>query len=184
MPRMQVFFKTKAEIEVFLSRIHLLSCPFCGAVGTLIRHGFIRWFHTPEKNGIRAWRFRCKKSPKRRGCGRTSSIRLGTAIPRRCFDAKQLWAFMRALLKASSVKSAWEHASIPLSLDTGYRIYRRLCLCQSVLRTHLSARAPPPKIKTGAPIFQVFAHLKEAFGGHCPVSAYQEHFQRSFLALA
>jgi hypothetical protein len=34
------------------------------------------------------------------------------------------------------------------------------------------------------PLFQVFAHLKEAFGRGCPVRAYQEAFQRSFLATA
>ena len=181
---MRVFFRTRAEIEQFLASLHLLSCPFCGAVGTLIRHGYIRWCHSPTKSGIRAWRIRCKKSPHRRGCGRAPSIRLGDVLPRRCFTAKQLWAFIRALQQARSVKRAWELAAIPLSLDTGYRLYRHLNQCQSVLRTHLFARAPPPKVKTGVPLFQVFAHLKEAFGCGCPVSAYQEHFQRSFLAMA
>ena len=181
---MQVFFKTKAEIELFLSHLSSLRCPFCGASGTLVRHGYIRWFNSPEKSGIRAWRFRCKKSPRRRGCGRAPSIRLGNSIPRRCFDAKQLWAFIQALLHNRSIKAAWEQAGIPLSLDTGYRLYRHLCRCQSVLRTQLCARAPPPKVKTGVPLFQVFAHLKEAFGRGCPVRAYQEAFQRSFLAIA
>jgi len=181
---MRVFFGTKTEIESFLTRLPLLSCPFCGAVGTLIRHGYIRWFHTPEDNGIRAWRIRCKKSPRRKGCGKTRSIRLANAMFRRGFDAKQLWAFLRALQQARSIKSAWERAALPLSLDTGYRLYRRLNRCQSVLRTHLCARAPPSKVKTGVPLFQVFTHLKEAFGRGCPVGAYQEHFQRSFLALA
>jgi hypothetical protein len=109
---------------------------------------------------------------------------LGDCIPRRCFDAKQLWAFVQALLKARSIKAAWEHAGIPMSLDTGYRLYRHLERCQSVLRTHLCARAPPPKAKTGVPLFQVFAHLKEAFGNKNPIQTYQEHFQRSVLAIA
>lgn len=181
---MQVFFKTKAEIELFLSRLSLLRCPFCGAIGTLVRHGYIRWFNSPEECGIRAWRFRCKKSPRRRGCGRAPSIRLGSSIPRRCFDTEQLWAFIQALLRNRSIKAAWEQAGIPLSLDTGYRLYRHLGRCQSVLRTHLCARAPPPRVKTGVPLFQVFEHLKKAFGRGCPVWAYQEAFQRSFLAIA
>ena len=181
---MQVFFRSKAEIEVFLTRLPFLSCPFCGAVGTLVRHGYIRWFHSPQDSGIRAWRIRCKKSPRRRGCGRAPSIRLGDVLPRRCFNAQQLWAFIRALQQARSIKSAWERAAMPLSLDSGYRLYRRLCRCQSVLRTHLCARAPPPKVKTGVPLFQVFAHLKEAFGRGCPIRAYQEIYQRDFLALA
>jgi len=109
---------------------------------------------------------------------------MGDALFRRCFNAKQLWAFIKALEHARSIKSAWERAAIPLSLDTGYRLYRRLGRCQSVLRSHLCARAPPPKVKAGVPLLQAFAHLKEAFDRGCPVSAYQEHFQRSFLALA
>lgn len=181
---MRVFFRTRAEIEQFLAGLHLLHCPFCGAAGTLIRHGYIRWFHSPTKSGIRAWRIRCKKSAQRHGCGRAPSVRLGDALPRRCFTARQLWAFIRALQQVRSVKRAWELAAIPLSLDTGYRLYGHLNRCQSVLRTHLFARAPPPRVKTGVPLFQVFEHLKEAFGSGCPVSAYQEHFQRSFLALA
>lgn len=181
---MQVFFKTKAEIELFLSRLPFLSCPYCGASGTLVRHGYIRWFKSPEECGIRAWRFRCKKSPRRRGCGRAPSIRLWSSIPRRCFDAKQLWAFIQALQQSRSIKAAWEHSGIPITLDTGYRLYRHLCRCQSVLRTHMCARAPPPKAKTGVPLFQVFAHLKEAFGSGSPIQSYQEAFQRSFLATA
>lgn len=181
---MQVFFRSKAELEAFLDHLPSLRCPSCRAEGTLVRHGYIRWFRSPEENGIRAWRVRCKKSPRRHGCGKATSIRLGDCIPRRCFDAKQLWAFVQALLKARSIKSAWEQAGIPMSLDTGYRLYRRLVRCQSVLRTQLCARAPPPKVKTGVPLFQVFAHLKEAFGNSNPIRAYQEHFQRSVLALA
>jgi hypothetical protein len=181
---MQVFFRSKGEIEQFLSRLSSLSCPFCGAAGTLVRHGYIRWCHSPEKSGIRAWRIRCKKNPRRSGCGKAPSIRLGEQIPRRCFDAGQLWAFIRSLLRGRSIKSAWEQAGIPMSLDTGYRLYRHLGRCQSVLRTHLCARAPPPKVKTGVPLFQVLTHLEEAFGRGGPVRAYQEHFQRSFLAVA
>lgn len=181
---MQVFFKTQEEIEGFLTRLPFLRCPFCGAMGTLIRHGYIRWYRSPTDSGIRAWRIRCKKSPRRRGCGRAPSIRLGECIPLRCFDARQLWSFIRALQQTRSIKSAWEQADIPLSLDTGYRLYRRLGRCQSVLRTHLCARAPPPKMKAGAPLLQVFKHLREAFAGGCPIAAYQEHFQRNFLALA
>jgi hypothetical protein len=181
---MQVFFRTRAELEAFLDHLPSLRCPFCGAVGNVVRHGYIRWFRSPEENGIRAWRIRCKKSPRHRGCGRAPSIRLGDCIPRRCFDAKQLWAFIQALLRARSIKAAWEQAGIAMSLDTGYRLYRHLDRCQSVLRTHLCARAPPPKAKTGVPLFQVFAHLKEAFGNKNPIQSYQEHFQRSVLAIA
>lgn len=181
---MRMIFKNITEIEDFLKKVHFLQCPFCAAVETMIRHGYIRWFKSPKENGIRAWRIRCKKSAQRKGCGITFNIRLGDWIPRRCFDSKQLWVFIRALAKTQSIKAAWEHARIPISLDTGYRIYRHLLLCQSVLRTHLCARSPPPEIKTGVPLFQVFEHLEEVFGCINPIRDYQLHFQKSFLAVS
>lgn len=182
---MRIFFRTKDEIEVFLDHLFSVICPFCGAVGTVIRHGFIRWSHSPEDCGIRAWRIRCKKSAQRNGCGKTWSIRTGDTLARRSFCARQLWAFLSELQQARSIRSAWIAAKIPLTLDSGYRLYRHLHRCQSVLRTHLCARAPPPEERTGVPLLQVFHHLKEAFGlATCRISAYQEHFQRSFLATA
>ena len=182
---MRIFFRTQEEIEGFLDQLPSLICPFCGAVGVVIRHGFIRWSDSPEQCGIRAWRLRCKKSPERNGCGATWSVRLGDSLLRRAFSAQQLWAFLAELMKACSIKQAWERANFPLSLESGYRLYRRLCRCQCVLRTHLFARAPPPEGRTGVPLFQVFQHLKEAFAlATCHISAYQVHFQRSFLATA
>jgi hypothetical protein len=181
---MQAFFRSRRAIAFFLCRLPLLHCPFCGLFEVLVRHGYSRWYHSPLKSGIRAWRVRCKKSPRRNGCGRTFSLRLGGTIPRRCFTARQLWSFLRALGESPSIKQAWERAGIPLSLDTGCRLYRTLCRCQSVLRTNLCARAPPPKEKAGAPLLQVIAHLQKAFGHGCPVQAYQEHFQKSILAMA
>jgi hypothetical protein len=182
---MRMFFQTPEEIEAFLGQLPSLICPFCGAVGVVIRYGYICWTHSPEQCGIRAWRVRCKKSPRRNGCGTTWSIRLGDSLLRRAFSAQQLWAFLTELQHARSIKQAWERANIPLTLDSGYRVYRRLCHCQSVLRTRLCARAPPPAGRTGVPLFQVFHHLKEAFAtATCQISAYQVHFQRSFLATA
>lgn len=85
-------------------------------------------------------------------------------------------------MKGGSVKSVWERCCISRPLDTGYRIYKRLCLCQSILRTRLSCRAPPPKANAGVPLFQMFNHLKKAFGDLDPIRQYQEHFQRNFLS--
>jgi hypothetical protein len=183
---MRIFFRTKDEIEVFLDHLFSVICPFCGAVGTVIRHGFVRWFRSPKDSGIRAWRVRCKKSAQRNGCGKTWSIRTGDTLARRSFSAQHLWSFLAELQQARSIRSAWIAAKFPLTLDSAYRIYRHLHHCQSVLRTHLCARAPPPQGKrTGVPLFQVFQHLKEAFGpATCRISAYQENFQRSFLATA
>lgn len=180
---MQVFFTTEKEIGLFLSKLAGLCCPVCGATGTLVRHGYIRWRKGRKENGIRAWRVRCKGNTRRKGCGHAPGIRLGNTLPRRYFSADELWAFIRELLDARSIKSAWERSGLLMSLDTAYRLYHRLNRCQSTLRTRLSGRSPPPEMKAGVPLLHVLAHLKEVFSGTSPVTAYQLSFQRDFLAV-
>ena len=182
---MRFFFRNWKEIKLVCGNLSAMQCPECGATGCLIRHGYVRGYVSPDRRGIRSQRIRCKKSPKRNGCGVSRSLKPSTTLPRRCFNAKDLWRFIEQLRQGRSIKSAWEQAAVRLSLDTGYQIHKQLCLCQSVLRTRLSSRGPPPETKSaGLPIFQVFDHLKGAFGSQCPVSEYQIAFQRSFLTLA
>ena len=107
---------------------------------------------------------------------------LRSTLLRRCFTAEQLLQFILALRAGLSVRASWRRSGITLSLRTGYRLHKRLNLCQSILRSRLCARSPPPK-KEGAssPLLQVFDHLQETFGS---VTAYQKDLQRDFLALA
>jgi hypothetical protein len=180
---MRIFFESRSEIETFLNELYLLGCPSCGATGTLVRHGYIRGYISPKERGIRAWRILCKKA--RGGCGRAPSVRLAESLRRRCFTAAKLWSFILALLQTHSVKAAWERGGIRLSLDTGYRLYKRLHLGQSILRTYLHSRAPPPEEKcAGSTLLQVFKHLQDIFGDSCAVSAYQQARQKDFLAIA
>lgn len=181
---MPLFFSTPEEIEAFRSTLPVCRCPFCGLVGALIRHGFTYWSHSPKENGIRGWRVRCNPTNHHSGCGATWLLRRGDTLPRRCFSAKDLWTFIQAILDSRSLRNAWERSGFPTSLETAYKVYRRLVRCQSLLRTRLCDRGPPPKIKTGVPLFQMFAHLQEEFGNVSPVGGYQESFQRDFLATA
>jgi len=184
---MQVFFTTEKEIGSFMSKLAGLCCPVCGATGTLVRHGYIRWRKGRKENSIRAWRIRCKGRTRRPGCGHAPSVRLGNTLPRRYFCADELSSFIRELLDARSIKNAWEAVTFlkgfPTSLSNTYKLVRRLTLCQTVLRTQLSSRGPPPKMKAGVPLLHVLAHLKEVFSGTSPVTAYQLSFQRDFLAV-
>lgn len=184
--QMRMFFRTWKEIRIVLDNLAAMQCPFCGTSGCLVRHGFIRGFVSHDRRGIRARRVRCKKSPRRKGCSRSFSLRIAGTLPRRCFSAKGLWAFIQQLRQGKSIKAAWENSPIRMSLDTGYRLYKRLQLCQPILRSQLCCRSPPPSEKksAGAPLLQVFDHLRKAFDGDCPVSAYQECFQKDFLAIA
>lgn len=181
---MQIFFNSVKDINVYLRSLNTLVCPFCGATSTMVRHGYRYWSISPEQSGIRAWRIHCKKRNGRGGCGRAPSLYLTDTILYHCFNTAQIWGFIEALKSKCSVKAAWESCTTSLSLDTGYRLYKRINKCQSVLRTHLTSRGPPPKTeKAVAPLFQVFEHLKEVFGDLCPPREYQSHFQRNFLSI-
>ena len=97
---LQGFFKTAEEVEFFRDRLPFFRCPSCGLIGALVRHGYTYWSHSPQENGIRGWRVRCKPGNPHQGCGVTWLLRRGDTLPRRCFSAAQLWAFMQALLDA------------------------------------------------------------------------------------
>ncbi len=183
---MRRFFESVEVIERFLDSLRDLICPFCGSRGTFVRHGFIWGAISPTEHGIRAWRIFCDPdSPRGKGCGRAPSVRLSTTLQRRCFSALGLGKFITALRRGQSIRAAWKDSGIGLSLRTAYRLYKRLNRCQSIWRTHLHSRAPPPRRKSaGSPLIEVFDHLKEAFGDVSAVRAYQENLQRDFLAIA
>jgi len=184
--RMQIFFKNKEAIEQFLKGLSEVICPDCGSVGTLTRHGYIWGNISPTEYGIRGWRLFCDPDSCRgQGCGKAPSIRLSTTLPRRCFSTIALGKFTEALLQGLSVRAAWKYSGIGLSVRTAYRLFRRLWLCQSILRVHLHNRAPPPERKgAGSPLLKVLTDLKSTFISSCFVTAYQESFQRDFLAMA
>lgn len=115
----------------------------------------------------------------------TPCLRPGNIVPGRWFDAEELESFLRALMRARSVKAAWEATGIRMSLDSGYRLYRRLRLCLPVLRTRLCARAPPPTGAGGkSALRQAYEHLRSAFGDDGRICSYQLAFQTPFLAVA
>ena len=183
---MRFFLETWKDIGIVLDNLAAMQCPLCGATGTLIRHGFNRGFIAPRRRGVRSRRVRCKRSSCRNGCTHTFSLKLGATLPRRCFRAKGLWKFIQKLRQGASIKNAWEQCGIRLSLDTGYRVHKRIVLCLPVLRTRLSGRSPPPVggESAGSAITQMFNHLHEVFGDACAVRAFQEALQRDFLAIS
>jgi hypothetical protein len=149
----------------------------------MIKYGYKYRYAADASKDIRGWRIHCKKKS-RKGCGHTPSVRLSETIPYHCFNASDLWRFILALKKSRSINAAWNSAPIGTTVDTGYRTYKRLLLCQSKLRTNLASRAPPPECKDmSAPLFQVFKHLKESFGDTNPIRCHQEFFQQSILTI-
>ncbi len=179
---MKRFFKTKKAIEHFLKRINTMTCPVCGAQGTFVRHGYIRGYVSVSEYGIRGWRIYCDPDSTRgNGCGWAPSVWLSSTLLYRCFSAEQLCLFINALLSGLSVYSAWKEYMAFVSLRTGYRLFHRLIKCQSILRTELLSRSPPPEKKNaGLPLLQMFEHLQEAFGNKF-ATKYQEIIQKDFL---
>jgi hypothetical protein len=180
---MQRYFKNINAINRFLESINTLVCPVCGACGAFVRHGFVRGSVSASEYGIRGWRIYCDPdSPHGAGCGWSPSIWLNSTLLYRCFSAEQLCNFIQALLSGRSVYSSWKHALSFMSLRTGYRLFHRLKECQSILRTQLLSRSPPPeKESAGSPLLQMFRHLQEAFGAKF-VSELQQKNQRNFLS--
>lgn len=180
---MRVFYRSRSDIEEFLRALHQVSCPVCGGTGTFVRYGYVWGYVTPGQWGIRRWRIHCKRA--RGGCTKTPSVCLASTLLRRYFTAAQLWAFIQELMCAPSIKAAWERCAFHLPVDMAYRLVRRLRLCQPILRTHLSSRAPPPEEEcAGSTLQQVFIHLRSAFSDDAAVSTYQQMLQRDFLAIA
>ena len=104
---MNLFFESWADIKAFLNRLVAMRCPFCGASGSLVRHGFIYGYvddRCIDQSGIRARRIRCH--PRKGGCGAAPSLRPGDRLFRYCFSTKLAWAFLRELLRGRSVKAA------------------------------------------------------------------------------
>ena len=180
---MKRYFKTINYIEQHLQRINTMICPRCGAHGTFVRHGYIRGSVSANEQGIRGWRIYCDPdSPHGNGCGWAPAIWLSSTLLYRCFSAEQLCLFIQALLSGHSVYSSWKHNLAFMSLRTGYRLFHRLKECQSILRTHLLSRSPPPEKKSaGSPLLQMFRHLQEAFGNKF-ITEYQEVLQKDFLS--
>jgi len=180
---MRVFFESWAEIDAFVKRLDLVVCPRCGAQGAMARHGWRRKYDSRGRRRVSGRRIRCL--PRRGGCRRTPCLRPGNMLPRRWLDAEELERFIRELMRSRSVKAAWERCDIRMSLDSGYRLYRRLWLCLPILRARLCSRAPPPEdTSRKSALIQAFEHLHSAFQDGGKISSYQQGFQTDFLAVA
>jgi len=182
--RMQVFFRSWAEIGAFVEQLHLLVCPRCGAQGSMGPHGWRRTYDSRGRRRTSGRRIRCL--PRRGGCGKTPCLRPGNILSRRWIDAAELERFIRELVHGRSVKAAWERCGMRMSLDSGYRLYRRFWLCLPILRTRLCSRAPPPPCgQEKSALHQMFAHLGSALKADgMGVRTYQQAFQKDFLAVA
>ena len=177
------YVSSAEEFAQYRKQLKLLPCAHCRAVGALIGHGYLRGYGTKGHEKIRrGWRIFCSNRGRRKGCGRTYSVLLAQFAPRYLVPAEILFRFIHAVRKGLTRKAAWERMFVPWTLQTGYRIWQRLCRRQSPLRSRLWERTPPPACPSPQPLFQLIDHLTLAFSNHaCPIVAFHLHFQQPFL---
>jgi len=97
--------------------------------------------------------------------------------------ALSLWRFLQGLQAAPSVRRAFGGTGSGLNERAAYRILARFAHALARIRTRLLSRCPAPDPPPGATSLGLtVCHLSAAFPGTpCPVAAYHDVFQESFL---
>ena len=178
-----VYVSSNADYERHQQRLKHTACPHCRAVGTLIRHGYLRGYgDAPVGTMAHGWRVFCSNRGRQTDCGRTYAIVLACHLYRRLVDARRLWKFLEGVWGGASIKHAWEAVASPFCLETGYKLWAAFIRNQSVIRVKLHAIAKPVATALD-PLIQTIAHVKAGFPqADCPVAAFQTAFQAAFLA--
>lgn len=181
------FYRCEEDWIALFERLKHTSCPHCKAVGMLIRHGALTGFDdtNPPRITIRARRIYCSNRHRRRGCGRTFSVRRADTIRRLSITTRTLWVSLRRAV-AGTIASAIRDTDCPRSDRTLQRIWSRFDRGQSAIRTALLSRGPPPELPAGPnrrpAAAHVLAHLRATFPhDDCPIAAFQQALRASFI---
>jgi hypothetical protein len=97
--------------------------------------------------------------------------------------SKSLWKALEALKANVNICDVFKGSGIRRSRNTSYNIINRFKVLQYRIREFLSrAVSPPACVGFVLPHLQTIAHIEKAFvDSACPISAFQEYFQVSFL---
>jgi hypothetical protein len=180
------FYRSAEDWTALAERLKLMPCPHCQVVGTLIQHGFLRGFDdsSPQRKTVRARRIFCSNRHARPGCGRTFSVWRADKIRRLSLTSSALWSFL-IYAAAGSIRAAVRAADCHLSDRTWQRLWKRLDLGQSKIRTALSGQCPPPELPaapTHRPAAQALTHLQSAFpDADCPIATFQQTLRAFFI---
>jgi hypothetical protein len=129
----------------------------------------------------RGWRVYCSNRGRKTGCGKTYAVLLAIHLYRRIVGAGRLWGFLKEILSGKKIGQAWETVASPFCLETGYKLWAGFLRNQSAIRVALHAVAAPARSDRD-PILQTIEHMRAVFPrADCPVVAFQQSFQRSFL---
>jgi hypothetical protein len=160
------FVRDESALDAVLLGIKVVPCPHCQQTGALIGHGFLRGYsERSSEMVIRGRRVFCSNRALRPGCGRTFSVKLGRVLSGFMVRTLTLWRFASAVVSGLTRRTAWLGAAGgALSLSSGYRLWRRLCVAQSELRARLCREAPAPASSAREPLAQLLAHLAVVVG--------------------
>lgn len=181
------YYRSEAQLSEILITLKLSPCPHCKLIGALILHGFLYGNEegaSDNNRHIRGRRIICNGRKKHnKGCGQTFSIKAANTIRNVCITAQSLWSFLTDILMEHSKASAFIKLTDRIHPSSAYRLYKRFSKGQSRIRSFLSRLDPRPKLPTtSCATTQTIAHLKSVFATDpCPITAFQMHFQVSFL---
>ena len=90
---------------------------------------------------------------------------------------------LKLLITDVSVYKAFFIIQINISLSSIYRIYKKLLLFQSKIRTNISTITSAPHINNSDnPLKKTIIHLEKAFPSIvCPIKSYQYYFNVSII---
>jgi hypothetical protein len=167
------FYRSEAEWKTLVERLKLTACPHCHVVGTLNRHGCLVGYDETQRQVLRARRVYCSNRHAQRGCGRTFSVWLADKIRRLSLSTHAVWCFLQQAITGSIAAATRCMAAYQRSDRTWQRVWKRFQLAQSIIRSALLKRCPPPTMSSDRPEAQVIAHLQAAFPTDCPLAAFQ-----------
>ncbi len=180
------FYRSNASFQEIHNNLKQILCPHCRTPQNLILHGYLYGFDykTYSKRIIRGHRIFCSNRNRRKGCGKTFSIFLKLFIKNFIVNTKNLWQFLNNITKEKNKTKAFRSLNLPFSETTFYRLFKRFIIKQHKIRTYLNKMSKPPKYShhIKATYIETIIHCSVAFKmQNNPISAFQEHFQISFL---
>ena len=184
--KLKKYYSSDEDFRRFHSSLKQQPCPHCGAIGTLILHGFLYGYDEHAAHGkiIRGRRIFCNnRKARRNGCGRTCSILKAPVLKHFSISATSLWRFLRRITHLPDRLPAFRRLRSSFHDSSAYRLWKRFVHGQARIRGVLTRHCPRPKLPvTPSAPTQTIAHLRAVFtGAACPIAAFQERFQVSFL---
>lgn len=183
------YYRNEDQFHNICLSLKIVTCPHCGTIGCLIRHGTLDGYTDKASGGRiqRGHRIFCSNRYRKNGCGRTTSILIAGHLTGFIITATTLWKLLTNTAKSVSRQSTLRQLKTCLSDHGAYRIFRRVVDAQSHIRSVLFRhRRHAPQVAASdsgnKPLEATMAHLKAVFPDcSCPITAFQNTFQTSFL---